>query len=115
MRIAEESHAYASLLDLGYRAVHVPAAMVIHPVKPKNIEQEATSSIAYWLLLFFEFPGHRLDLVRFLTRRLRGKPLTWPRDPQTPGKIISSGWRLRLKAGLAGTPLDLRYRKPRAQ
>lgn len=113
LRIAEESHAYASLLNFGYSAVHVPAAVVVHASKRKNIEQEAISSIAYWWLLFFEFPGHRLELMRFLSRHLRGKSLTWPRNPQTPGAIISSGWRLRLKAGWAGTLLYLRSRKLR--
>ena len=113
LRIAEESHAFASLVALGYRAAFVPAAVIYHPLKPWNAQQEAISSFAYWMLLLCEFPGHRVDLVRFLTRRLRGKRLTWPRDPQTPGQIISSGWRVRLKAGLAGTLLYLRSRKLR--
>ena len=116
LQISEESHAFASLLNAGYRAVHVPAAVVVHPSKPidiERIEEEATCSVAYWLLLFFEFPGHRFDMVRFLSRRLRGESLTWPRDPQTPGEIISSGWRVRLKAGLAGALLYLRSRRLR--
>ncbi len=114
-RIAEESHAFASLLSRGYRAVHNPAAIVVHPSKPISVEQEASSSIAYWLLLFFEFPGHRLDLIRFLLRRLRQKPLTWPRNPQAAGEIISSGWRVRLKASLSGTLLYLRSRKSKGR
>lgn len=114
-RIAEESHAFASLISLGYRAVHNPAAIVVHPSKPISIEQEASSSIAYWLLLFFEFPGHRLDLFRFLFRRLRQKPLTWPRNPQAAGEIITSGWRVRLKASLAGTLLYLRSRRSKSK
>jgi glycosyltransferase involved in cell wall biosynthesis len=109
--IAEESHAFAVLLARGYRAVHVPAAVVIHPMKPRDIELEASTSFAYWLLLFCEFPGHRLDLLQFLLRRLRRKKLTWPRDPQGPGEIINSGWRMYLKAGWAGTMLYLRTRK----
>lgn len=113
LRIAEESHAFASLLALGYRSAYVPAAVVYHPVKPWNARDEAISSFAYWLLLICEFPGHRLDLIRFLTRRLRGKRITWPRDPQAPGEIISSGWGFRIKAGLAGTLLYLRSRKLR--
>ena len=113
LRIAEESHAYAVLLTLGFRAAYVPTALVIHPTKSKNVEQEAISSLAYWLLLFFEFPGHRLELVRFLIRRLRGKPLTWPRNPQKPGAIITSGWRVRLKAGFSGALLYLRTLKMR--
>ena len=109
--LAEESHAFASLLDLGYCAVHVPAAIVIHPMKPQDLELEASSRVAYWLLLFWEFPGHRLDLVRFLLNRLRRKRLSWPRDPQGPGEIIKSGWHIYLKAALAGTLLYLRNRK----
>jgi glycosyltransferase involved in cell wall biosynthesis len=110
-RIAEESHAFASLLSRGHWAVHQPSAVVVHPSKPISIEQEAACSIAYWLLLFFEFPTHRMDLLRFLTRRLRQKPLTWPRNPQAPGEIITSGWRVRVKASLAGMRLYLRSRK----
>lgn len=111
--IAEESHAFATLISLGYRAVHVPAAIVVHPLKPRNIQKEAATSFAYWLLLFFEFPGHRLDLFRFLFGRLRRKRLTWPRDPQDPGEVINSGWRMYLKAGVAGTLLYLRARRAR--
>lgn len=115
LRIAEENHAFASLVALGYRAAFVPAAVIYHPVKPWNAQQEAISSFAYWMLLFCEFPGHRLDLIRFLSRRLRGKRIPWPRDPQIPGQIISSGWRIRFKAGLAGTLLYLRSRRLRGR
>lgn len=115
LRIAEESHAFASLLALGYRSAYVPAAVVYHPVKPWHAREEAISSFAYWLLLIFEFPGHRLDLIRFLTRRLRGKRIAWPRDPQVPGQIISSGWGFRIQAALAGILLYFRSRKLRAK
>lgn len=110
-RIAEESHAFASMLSRGNWAVHQPSAVVVHPSKPIGVEQEAACAIAYWLLLFTEFPGHRMDLLRFLGRRLRQKPLTWPRNPQDPGAIISSGWRVRVKASIAGMRLYLRSRK----
>ncbi len=115
LRIAEENHAYAVLLSLGYRAAYVPSALVIHPTKSKNIEQDAISWIAYWLLLFFEFPGHRLEIAQFLSRRLQGKPLTWPRNPQKPGAIITSSWRVRLKAAFAGTLLYFRSLKLRGK
>lgn len=113
IHIAEEFHAAAALLDLGYRVALAPAAVVRHPFKPldrEHLAREAASSFAYWLLLS-EFPGHRLDLIRFLLRRLRGKALPWPRDSQAPGQIVSSGWKFRIKAGLAGTLLYLRSRK----
>lgn len=118
IHIAEEYHAAAALVDLGYRVAVAPAAIVHHPRKPfdrKNLAHEAACSFAYWLLLLCEFPGHRLGLIGFLLRRLRGEPLTWPRDPQTPGKIVSSGWKFRIKAGLAGTLLYIRSRKLRAK
>lgn len=111
IRIAEESHAFASLLTRGYRAVHVPDAIVVHPVTNGDLETRAASSVAYWLLLFSEFPTHRLDLLRFLFRRLRRKPLTWSRNPQMPGDIITSGWRVYMRAGVRGGFIFLRSRK----
>ncbi len=109
--IAEESHAFTRLLARGLVAVHVPAAIVRHPDKSRNVQREATASFAYWLLLFREFPEHRRDLIRFLLRRLRRKPLSWPRDPHGPGEIINSGWSLKVKAAFAGFALFLQARK----
>jgi glycosyltransferase involved in cell wall biosynthesis len=107
----EEHHAVARLLSIGFSAVHTPAAVVVHPVREGSVEQEASSAMAYCWLLFFEFPEHRFELVRFLIRRLRRKPLTWHRNPPGVGRVLSSGWLTRLKAGLAGTLLYLRFRK----
>lgn len=111
IRLAEESYAFASLLARGFRAAHVPSAFVLHETKPIDVLEEATATIAYWLLLFSDFPGHRMDLLRFLFRRLRRKPLAWPRETQHAGAIVSSGWKIYLKAGFAGTRLYLRCRK----
>jgi glycosyltransferase involved in cell wall biosynthesis len=109
---AEESHAFATLVARGYRAAHVPSAIVLHPSKVRDVQREASTAFAYWLLLFFEFPGHRLDLLRFLVRRLRREKLPWPREPQEPGEIMNSGWQNKLKAGFMGAMLYLRHRKP---
>lgn len=112
-QIAEENYAFALLLSQGYSAVYMPAAIVFHPpLRHSSIEQEARNRVTYFLLLFSEFPSCRLDLLRFLFRRLRRKPLTWPRDPQAPGEVITSGWRMHLKAGVTGALLFLRTRKP---
>jgi cellulose synthase/poly-beta-1,6-N-acetylglucosamine synthase-like glycosyltransferase len=108
---AEESHAFAKLVAHGHSAAHVPRAIVLHPSKEKDIAREAATAFAYWLLLFFEFPGHKLDLLRFLFRRLRRKRLPWPRDPQEPGVIMSSGWQTQFKAVVSGTLLYIRNRK----
>lgn len=112
--IAEENYAFASLLSLGYTAVYLPAAVVFHPpMRRTSVEVEARNSFAYWLLLFAEFPARRLDLLRFLIRRLRRKRLDWPRDPQEPGEIINSGWRVQIKAGLSALFLFVRTAKPK--
>lgn len=111
-QIAEENYAFAKLLSLGHTAVHVPSAIVYHPRLHRiDIEQEARYSMTYWLLLYSEFPAHRMDLLRFLFARLRRKKLTWPRDPQDAGDIIQSSWLVKLKAGVTGTLLFLRSRK----
>jgi glycosyltransferase involved in cell wall biosynthesis len=111
-QIAEESYAFAVILSRGYRAAYTARAIVDHPpMRRGSLEQEARNSLTYWLLLFSEFPGRRLDLLRFLLRRLRRKPLTWPRDPQGPGEIVSAGWGLKLKAGWTGLLLFLRTPK----
>ncbi len=109
-KIAEENYAFASLLARGFRAVHVPAAVVFHPTKALNVLQFATCAFAYWLLLLEEFPNQRAELIRFLFRRLRKVPLPWPRDPQGAGEIMRAGWRLQLRAAIAGLVLFVRYR-----
>lgn len=108
IHIAEENYAFAGLLASGYRAAHVYEAMIVHPVKPFRVEEEATASVAYWLMLFADFPGHRVELLRFVGRRLLRRHLSWPREPREPGHIISAGWRIYTKAAVAGVGLFLR-------
>ncbi len=108
-QIGEETYALARLLADGYNVVYLPSARVFHPPLTRDtIENEARNSITYWLLLFTEFPAQRVNLVRFLVRRLRRKPLEWSRDPQEPGEIVTSGWRVLLKASVQGLWLFLR-------
>ena len=112
--IGEESYALARLLSNNNKAVYQPSAVVFHPpLSRAPIEREARNSITYWLLLFKEFPEQRMSLVRFLLRRLRHKPLNWVRDPQEPGEIVTSRWRVLLKAGIEALWLFLRTPKPK--
>lgn len=112
--IAEENFAFALLLSQGHTAVFLPDAIVYHPDgNAPDIRQEARNSIAFSMLLFSEFPGRRLDLVRFLYRRLRRKPLSWPRDSPDPGEIITSGWPTLLKASFEAALLFIKARKKR--
>ncbi|MGB6975227.1 MAG: glycosyltransferase [Terracidiphilus sp.] len=113
-QIGEENYAFARLLSLGHTAVHVPSAVVYHPPFHRaSIEQEARNSFTYSLLLFTQFPGHRMDLLRFLISRLRKQKLNWPRDSQDPGDIINSSLRIKIKAATTGLILFLRSRKGR--
>ena len=112
--IGEETYAFAGLLQRGYSAAYVPSAVVFHPPHRRDpIAVEARYSFAYWLLLFSAFPTERLNLLRFIVRRLRRKPLDWPRDPQEPGEIVTSGWRVLLKAGWEGLWLFFAPRRKR--
>lgn len=107
----EEHYAFVRLLSLGHSAAHVPAAIVFHRSQMRgDIKQEARNQIGYSMLLFSEYPSHRLDLLRFLFRRMRHKPLTWPRDSPDPGEIITSGWRVLLPASFGAALLFFRTR-----
>lgn len=114
LEIAEENYAFALLLSRGDTAAYVPYAIVFHPFgNHTDIKRIARNSIAFSILLFFEFPHHRLDLLRFLYRRMRRKPLTWPRDSPDPGEVITSGWRVLISASFSAALLFLRARKTR--
>ena len=107
--IAEESYAFVWLLSRRHRVVYVPSAAVHHPPLTRtSIEREARNSFAYWLLLLSEFPQQRVNLMRFLLRRLRGRPLEWQRASQEPGEIVSSRRLLLLKAAIKGLWLFVR-------
>jgi len=83
-------------------------------VRADPVDLEARNSFAYWLLLFSSFPTQRMNLLRFIVRRLRRKPLTWDREPREAGEIVTSGWRVLLKAGIQGLWLFLRTRRPKS-
>jgi glycosyltransferase involved in cell wall biosynthesis len=111
---SEEHRAFVHLLSLGYYAVDVPAAIVLHRAQTHDdIEEDVCNQIAYSMLLFSEYPDQRWNLMRFLYRRARRKPLTWSRDAPDPGELISSGWGVLLPAAFRGAIRFLRNRKPR--
>jgi len=112
--IGEEGYAFAWLLSRGFRVANIPSAVVYHPPLTRTaIQREARNSFSYWLLLFSEFPRERKSLIRFILRRLRRKPLEWPRESREPGEIVTSGWRVLFKAGMEGLWLFLRTPRPK--
>ncbi|WP_348260962.1 glycosyltransferase family A protein [Telmatobacter sp. DSM 110680] len=114
LEIGEESYAFARLLEQGSHIAYVPTAIVYHPPLSRgSIQHEARNSFAYWLLLFAEFPGQRMNIFHFLVRRLRGQPLDWPRHPQEPGDIVSSSVPILLLAAIKGLWLFIHTPKHR--
>jgi glycosyltransferase involved in cell wall biosynthesis len=78
----DEHVLFMSLLALGHRIAHVPAAVVRHPypatpelVRATRIRERRTA-FAYLLFLWTEFPRRRADLVRHLARAMvrRARP-----------------------------------------
>ncbi|HWA96050.1 MAG TPA: glycosyltransferase family 2 protein [Terracidiphilus sp.] len=114
-QIAEEHFAFAYLVSLGYSVRYIPKAIVFHPpLRNDSIAMEARNAIAYFLLLLAEFPSQRLKLLQFLLGRLRGKPLTWARDSQQPGTLVTSNWSTKLKAAYSGLWLYMKTpRRPK--
>lgn len=108
--IGEENCAFVRLLAQGNAAVRIREARVYHPDKQRDSDQQAASSIAYWLFLFENFPQNRLDLVRFLTRRSLRRPLDWRLESQSSDGIVSSGLSTRLHATVRGLAMFFRAR-----
>jgi glycosyltransferase involved in cell wall biosynthesis len=74
----EEHHAFFSLVELGYRVVYAPDAVVRHPypatlaaLRARHVATVA-SSAAYLLHLLLEAPRHRRLALGFALRALRG-------------------------------------------
>ncbi len=110
----EEHDAFTQLLSQGYCAVHIPAAVVHHTSQNQlDLKKEARSLFAYSMLLYSEFPSNRGDLLRFLFRRMRHRPLTWAGNSPDPGDVVKSNWWVLLKASLSGAVLYLQTRKKR--
>ena len=72
---SEEHFAFLQLIELGYRCVHVPEAVVRHPA-PQGIEQlhqfeiqMIENTTAFMTLLFMQCPAHRKEMLRELRRR----------------------------------------------
>lgn len=107
-QIAEEHYAFAYIISLGYEAAYLPGAVVHHPTLSRGpVVIEARNAFAYWLLLLSEFPAQRRNLLSFLIRRLRHKPLSWPRHPQEAGELVSSSLRVKISAAISGAMLFL--------
>jgi glycosyltransferase involved in cell wall biosynthesis len=90
----EEHHAFLSLVGLGYRVVHTPQAVVLHPFPPTMRDlrfreiRDLAGAVGYVTLLFVEEPRHRRALIKYVTEALRGKPRGWRGQMQCRPRIV---------------------------
>lgn len=72
----DEHIAFMSLIADGYRVVHAPEAVVCHPAPSSTTARrvkrlrDLQSSFVYLLFVAAQFPGHRVELARFLGRAI---------------------------------------------
>lgn len=111
----EENYAFFRLVQLGYRVVYTPQALVYHPYPPNTRAlrqhhlRHLAASTGYLTFLFFEEPMHRGRLVRFVLEALLGVPRTW-RGAMPPGSARLVSRPRSLASLLAGPALYLRTR-----
>lgn len=110
-QIAEENCAFASLISMGFSIVRTASAEVLHAEKTLDACEETKLSIAYSFFLFSNFSQNRLDLLRFLIRRVARQPVSWRLEAEQSGIILASSWRERLIALPRGLALFLRSRR----
>ncbi len=103
----EEHYAFFQLVNLGYRVVYTPAAVVRHPV-PSSLHAVRTrhrrylaASAGYLALFFAEQPRYRSQILKYVFEAACGVPRGW-RDESTPRvRAVVSPYRI-LQALLAG-------------
>jgi glycosyltransferase involved in cell wall biosynthesis len=121
----EEHHAFYCLVDLGYRVVYTPAAVVRHPypatlaaLRARHFATVGTSA-AYLLYLLLEAPRHRRLALDFALRALRGAGQPSAAEAERArlgplsrtclaalGGALGYAWRRSLEAGQAASTSD---------
>lgn len=116
----EEHKAFFELIDLGYRVVYTPAAVVRHPppassavLRARHL-RAATASAGYLTLLLTEQPRYRKATFTYMRQALTGTRRSWRGPETTPRSRIAPWWRVAL-ASLAGPLLYARARLDQAR
>jgi cellulose synthase/poly-beta-1,6-N-acetylglucosamine synthase-like glycosyltransferase len=78
---SEEHLALFELIDLGFRVIYTPDAIVYHPVRTDSDSsrclRELTATAGYITLLIAEYPRYRRRIVSFILEALRGTQRPW--------------------------------------
>ena len=111
----EDYHAFFSLIELGYRVVYAPRAVVRHPDRPDLERRRAqhlrdvAASVGYITLLFVERPQYRRRLARYVAEWLCGTPRPWRGGQGRAPAGTLPRWRMAV-ARVAGILLYIRCR-----
>jgi cellulose synthase/poly-beta-1,6-N-acetylglucosamine synthase-like glycosyltransferase len=99
---SEEHYAFFKLIDLGYRAVYTPHAVVRHPC-PQTMEQlrarhaqMLTSAAGYMTLLFVEEPRYRWAALKYAVEALKGSGRPWRAPAAAYQPRLIPRWRALL-------------------
>jgi cellulose synthase/poly-beta-1,6-N-acetylglucosamine synthase-like glycosyltransferase len=112
---SEEHYAFFRLVEHGARAVYTPDALVWHPypADPEALRahelRHLAASTGYLTFLFFEAPGQRRRLVRYVAEALRGVRRNWRAANPPRSAHVHARWR-RALALLRGPALYLLVR-----
>ena len=109
---SEEHYAFFRLIELGHRVVYGPDALVLHPypadlsaLRSHELRQLAAST-AYLSFLFFEAPGHRIRIIRYVVEAMCGVRRHWRAGSPKRAPGLVPRWR-RLAALVYGPMLYL--------
>ena len=98
----EEDYAFFRLIDLGYRVVFVPDAVVRHPAPQTEEElrrellRHITTSVGYMTLLLFEEAPYRRATLHYIMQAFQRTPRPW-RTHQSEYRSLPR-WRTALAA-----------------
>jgi len=105
----EEHRAFFSLVNLGYRVVYTPEAVVRHPSAASLAELRAlllrntAATVAYMALMMTDEPQHRRATLKYLVQGIFGRRRSWRCQvseplliPSRSRKLIAGTWGLLL-------------------
>ena len=113
--LSEEYYLYLSLVELGYRGIYTPKAVVSHPYlaleedRRRRYLVSRTAGSAFMAFLLARHPERAPAILQYIVRRLSGQRSPWGRSgflPRPPGVSRWQAWR----AILTGPLLYLRHR-----